>query len=84
VRKLEERVWKEENQRGKHIPGYGGFLPLEENSPANDVRLPRYHAPDMEEWGGKTPKYCGHKPEVKDHYRFCCSAYESLKNLLMS
>lgn len=26
--------------------------------------LPRYHAPDMEVWGGKQSGYCGFKPEV--------------------
>ena len=56
-------MWKEENQKGKHIPGYGGFVSVEE-SPAHNVMLPRYHEPDMEEWGGKQPGYCGHKPEV--------------------
>jgi hypothetical protein len=64
VRKYEERVWKEENQRGKHIPGYGGFIPQEEDSPASDIMLPRFHVPDMEVWGGKQSGYCGHKPEV--------------------
>ena len=77
-------MWKEENQRGKHIPGYGGFLPMEENSPANDVMLPRYHDPDMEEWGGKTPKYCGHKPKVKDHYLLSLCNMNLSKTFLMN
>ncbi|KAG0588914.1 hypothetical protein M758_2G231900 [Ceratodon purpureus] len=63
VRQYEERVWKWENQKGKHIPGYGGFIPLEEISPANDILLPRHHVPDMEVWGGKQSGYCGFKPE---------------------
>lgn len=57
-------MWKEENQRGKHIPGYGGYISVEEDSRAHDVMLPRYHAPDMEVWGGKQSGYCGFKPEV--------------------
>ncbi|XP_024394140.1 uncharacterized protein [Physcomitrium patens] len=63
VRALEEREWKKENQRGRHLPGYGGFIPLEEISPAYYVQLPRYHTRDMEEWGGKQPGYTGHKPK---------------------
>ena len=44
-----------------------------EDSPANDIQLPRRHFPDMEDWGGKQSGYGGHKPLVlarsKSHKR---------------
>lgn len=73
MRKIEERVWQEELQRGKHLPGYGGYVSIIEDSPANDIQLPRRHFPDMEDWGGKQSGYGGHKPLVlarsKSHKR---------------
>lgn len=73
MRKIEERVWQEELQRGKHLPGYGGYVSVIEDSPANDIELPRRHFRDMEDWGGKQVGYGGHKPMVlarsKSHKR---------------